>query len=300
MMKERSYPSPGAFRRALTDKLKDKAISSRWTLAELQRHMAYDRLLERLYLVDERWVVKGATALLARDIGVRATVDVDVYRNATLAVAEAELREAASRDIGDWFGFEVGAARPVAPGAVGARLPVTSFVGPTVWARFNVDIVGAELVMTGEVEDVPPLARVEMPDIEQHGYRAYPLIDHLADKIVAMFERHGAMERPSTRYKDLVDIVAIVSTVSVDAEAQRAALSSEENRRGMSLPSHFSVPDEELWERGYAAEASRSLLPVALTMAEALALVTPFVDRLLDGSASGTWDPQTGKWTELS
>lgn len=37
--------------------------------------MAYDRLLERLYLVDEGWIIKGATALLARDIGVRGTLD---------------------------------------------------------------------------------------------------------------------------------------------------------------------------------------------------------------------------------
>ena len=70
MTGERSYRSPGAFRRALTDKLKAKAETSRWTLPQLQRQMAYDRLLERLYLVDEGWVVKGATALLARVDGV--------------------------------------------------------------------------------------------------------------------------------------------------------------------------------------------------------------------------------------
>jgi hypothetical protein len=64
-----SYGSPGAFRRALTDKLRVLAAGSRWTLQQLQRQMAYDRLLERLYLVDEGWIVKGATALLARDIG---------------------------------------------------------------------------------------------------------------------------------------------------------------------------------------------------------------------------------------
>ena len=51
----RSYRSPGAFRRALTDKLEDLAIRSRWTLQQLQRQMAYDRLLERLYLVDAGW-----------------------------------------------------------------------------------------------------------------------------------------------------------------------------------------------------------------------------------------------------
>lgn len=74
----------------------------------LQRQMAYDRLLERLYLVDQRWIVKGATALLARDIGVRATIDVDLYRTTALDTAEADLREAAGRDIGDWFRFEIG------------------------------------------------------------------------------------------------------------------------------------------------------------------------------------------------
>jgi hypothetical protein len=70
--------------------------------------MAYDRLLQRLYLLDRDWIIKGATALLARDIAVRATIDIDVYRNTTADRAERELREAAARDIGDWFRFEVG------------------------------------------------------------------------------------------------------------------------------------------------------------------------------------------------
>jgi len=71
--------------------------------------MAYDRLLERLYLVDDGWVIKGATALIARNIAVRATVDIDIYRERARDEAAAELREAASRDIGDWFTFQ---ARP--------------------------------------------------------------------------------------------------------------------------------------------------------------------------------------------
>lgn len=96
--------------------LKDVAKTSRWTLPQLQRQMAYDRLLERLYLVDRGWVVKGATALLARDIGVRATVDIDVYRERAREQAEAELREAASSDIGDWFRFDLGPGRPVTDG----------------------------------------------------------------------------------------------------------------------------------------------------------------------------------------
>lgn len=40
----------------------------------IQRQVAYDRLIERLYLIDDGWIVKGATALLAREIGVRGSI----------------------------------------------------------------------------------------------------------------------------------------------------------------------------------------------------------------------------------
>ena len=102
------YATPAAFRRALTDKLTALARESRWELPQLQRQFAYDRLLERLYLMDDEWIVKGAVALLARDLGVRASVDIDVYRAKRVDAAEADLREAAARDIGDWFRFEIG------------------------------------------------------------------------------------------------------------------------------------------------------------------------------------------------
>jgi hypothetical protein len=125
--------------------------------------------------------------------------------------------------------------------------------------------------MTGEPEDVPPLARIVMPDIEQHGYRAYPLVDHVADKVCAILERHGEAERPSTRYRDLVDLVAIVTAARIEAEPQGRTLTSEAQRRGLTLPRRFDVPDRMLWEPGYAAEAARSLLPIAHTLDDALA-----------------------------
>jgi hypothetical protein len=151
--------------------------------------------------------------------------------------------------------------------------------------------------MTGAPENVPPLARVIMPDVEQHGYRAYPLVDHVADKVAAMFETHGDKGVPSTRYKDLVDLVAIVIAASVGAAPTMAALRSEAERRGITLPARFAVPDRELWGRGYAAEAGRSLLPIARTLDDALAVVAPFLDPLLDGSARGTWDPRDRRWS---
>ncbi|MFN8161968.1 MAG: nucleotidyl transferase AbiEii/AbiGii toxin family protein [Solirubrobacterales bacterium] len=296
MSQDGGYASPAAFRRALTDRLASVAKESRWTLPQLQRQMAYDRLLERLYLVDEGWIVKGATALLARDIGVRATIDIDVYRGIAAEIAERELREAAAKDIGDWFRFEVGPPRAVRNAANGIRFPVTALVGTTEWARFHVDLVGSDVTMTGEPEDVPALARVAMPNVEQHGYRAYPLVDHIADKVAATFDRYGDSEAPSTRYKDLVDLVAIVSEASVEAQTQMAALASEAERRRITLPQRFDVPARDLWEPGYAAEAGRSILPAARTLDEALAIVRPFLDPLLDRTAVGTWDPKQGRW----
>lgn len=297
MTNARSYRSPADFRRALTDRLKAKAESGPWTLPQLQRQMAYDRLLERLYLVDNDWIVKGAAALLARDIAVRATIDVDIYRQASSRdIAEAELRAAAGRDIGDWFTFEIGARRPLSDAADGVRLPVNAFIGTAVWASFHVDLVGQGLRMTGEPEAVPPLARVVMPDVEQHGYLAYPLVDHVADKVAAIFELHGRDGTPSTRYKDLVDLVAIIIAASLPAEAQMAALQSEAARGGIRLPKRFVSPDDLLWGPGYAAEAARSLLPIAHSLVQALAVVGPCLDPLLDGTARGTWDPKERRW----
>jgi hypothetical protein len=165
------YSTPAAFRRALTDRLKLAAKGSRWTLPQLQRQVAYDRLLERLYVVEDGWVVKGATALLARGLGTRGTLDIDLYREAAREVAEAGLRRAAATDVGDWFRFEVGVGSALSN--AGVRLPVSSVIGATTWVAFHVDLVGSDLRMTGQPEDVPPLAQGTMPDVVQHGYKAY-------------------------------------------------------------------------------------------------------------------------------
>jgi Nucleotidyl transferase AbiEii toxin, Type IV TA system len=290
------YKTPGAFRTALTAKLKKLAESSQWEFDQLRQQITYDRLLARLYLHDDQWIVKGAIALLARDLGVRATKDIDVFRRDALDNAEAELRAAASHDTGDWFRFEIGMGSSAGEGSDALRLPAAAYIGLTVWHRFHVDLTGDSLRMVGHPEDVPPLARIEMPNIEQRGYRVYPLVDHIADKMAATFQRYGQSNLPSTRFKDLVDLVAIVSAASVEAGPQVAALRSEADRRDITLPTRFAVPDRRMWENGYAAEAGRSLLPTTHTLDEALALVCPFADPLLDGSAQGRWDASAGSW----
>lgn len=296
MMSDRHYASPQDFRRALTDKLEHLARDSRWELPQLQRQIAYDRLLVRLYMTNDDWILKGATALLARGIGVRGTLDIDLYRRVAAETAAQELRVAAALELRDWFEFEVGAARVASDGGSGLRLPVKALVGGTVWSAFHVDLPGAELAMTGTPDEAPPLAQVAMPDIEQHGYTVYPLVDHVADKVAATFDRYGTSRAASTRYKDLIDLVVLATEAAVDAGSQSAALASEASRRGLQLPAAFDVPDRTLWEPGYRAEAKRSLLDVALRLDDALATVKPFLDPILNGTALGVWRPGASEW----
>lgn len=266
------------------------------SLQELQRQLSYDRLLARLYAGDEIWIVKGATALIARGIAVRSTIDIDIYREGTVEEAEQHLRIASQREMDDWFDFRLGPSRSVNDGA-GVRIRVEAFIGATPWSRFHVDLVGSGLRMTGRPDEVPPLAVVEMPQIEHGGYLAYPLVDHVADKVCAILQRYGPVEAPSTRFKDLVDLVAIIITTPVDAEDQTAALTSEADRRVLVLPDVFDVPDRRLWERGYRSEANRSTLPVARTLGEAVEIVRRFVDPVLSGVARGAWRPDAQEWT---
>ena len=44
-------------------------------------------------------MIKGATALLARKVSVRHTIDIDVYHAGTIADVERQVREAAALDI---------------------------------------------------------------------------------------------------------------------------------------------------------------------------------------------------------
>lgn len=296
MVAESPYRTPKALRDAVTERLRKIAKpNGLWTLTELQRQYAYDRLLARLYAVDESWVVKGAVALLAREMSVRHSIDIDLYREAERTLLEQEVRVAAELDLGDWFQFVIGPGESLSGNTSGVRYPTTASVGATTWAAFHIDVVDAGVRMTGTPDDVSPIANVFVPGIDQPGYRAYPLVDHVADKVAAILEPHGD-GRPSTRFKDLIDLTALVSCIRVTVDDQRTALRSELDRRGLEHPLRFDVPDRVTWEVGFAAAARKAVGLTVATLSEALAIVGPFVDGVLDGTATGTWDPEKRTW----
>ena len=277
----RRYRTPESARRAVTDKLRAEAASGPWTLMDLQRQYAYDQLIERLYRIDDKWV--------------RHTIDIDLYRTGAINEVERLLREASTLDIGDWMHFEVGASvRIQASGAQGVRTRIRSFIGSKAWATFQAGLVADGVLMSAEPDVVLPLTSVNIGNQMRTEWKAYPLVDHIADKICAILERHGGVS--STRYKDLVDLVAIIQRSEVLAKPQIIALSKEAERRDLALPREFDVPDHELWRIGYQAESRRTVGLSASRLDEALALVSPFIDPLLVGTATGRWEPRALSW----
>jgi hypothetical protein len=295
------YGSPAALRAALTERLKRLAAASPFTVTELYRQFAYDRLLTRVFASDDelRWILKGATALLARLDVARHSKDIDLACQSTgdPDEAEAAFRTAVGRDAGDFFLFDVGPATPLV-GDKGRRFAVVAILGGRPFATFSVDIVTAES-MTGRPDPVPPLVQLGIPGLPTVEYRAYPLVDHIADKITACIERHAhnGVLSVSTRYKDMVDLVLLARSQRPHADELRRAIRYQTAFRGIDLPAEFSSPGP-LWPAGYEAKAAEVTdLGVLGRFDRALTLVKRFLDPVLNGTAVGEWDPARSTWT---
>ena len=85
---------------------------------------------------------------------------------------------------------------------------------------------------------------------------------------------------------------------TVAASLPREALVKEGRRRGLTRPRRVGVPDRPRWEQGYRAEARRTTGLDEANLDAALTTVTPFLNPLLDGTATGSWDPLTQTWLD--
>jgi hypothetical protein len=281
--------------------LKNLAGASPFTVTELHRQFAYDRLLVRVFGAPDadRWVLKGAVALLARLDVARHSKDIDLSWQSTvdLDAAEEAFRAAAGRNVGDFFVFEIGPGAALV-GDKGRRFAVVAGLGGRPFAAFSADLVAGHS-MTHSPEAVPPLVAVEIPGLLRVDYRAYPLVDHIADKVAACLETHarnGGASAASSRYKDLVDLVLIARSQRPVAADLRRALLSETMRRGISLPADFVAPGP-LWPAGYEAKAAEvPQLGELRRFPAALARVKLMLDPVLAGTAVGRWDPARAAW----
>jgi hypothetical protein len=261
----------------------------------------FNRFLSRTFSEgnESEWVLKGGTGMLARIPSTRSTHDIDLYlQGFTLNQALADLRRLAAIDLGDHFRFEYAGHEPslgddTQPYADGYRVFFNVFIGVASKGTVHIDlVVGAG--MTDEIQIMFPKTALDLPRLASNPYRLYPVVDQIADKVCATMTNYDG--RPSSREKDLVDIVILAATQDISGTALRLAIETERRRRNMESFERFTVPST--WGNGYAKQ-SKSIPHCAdfPTVESASALASRLIDPAITGEAQGkTWSARNRQW----
>lgn len=291
--------SPGSLWGTLQSRARADAAQSGVPVGELIQRFVFQRLLARVFQQDG-WLLKGGQALLVRyPAAARNSRDIDLLRpgRADLDEAADALEDAARLDLGDFFRFTP-AGRTAH--ATGAEVRFVGRLGASTWP-VKIDLVVKRTVTANPVRrPLVPAVSLAWPDSWPEVV-LYPMADHIADKICAMYEWHG-QGKPSTRFRDLADLLLISQQEALAGAQIRAALAGERVRRlgegvDLRLPGAFEVPDRAAWTAGYA-RAARDVtgLVGCATLAEARAAAEVFVTPLLGPADPGFWDPAAPGW----
>ncbi|MFF9763200.1 MULTISPECIES: nucleotidyl transferase AbiEii/AbiGii toxin family protein [Streptomyces] len=304
----KSYASPSAFRAALTQSAKNMSKKTGMSVSDLMKIFYFNRLAARVFIKEpDGWLIKGGQALLVRYRGAaRLSQDIDLQcadPDRSAEEAREFVVEAASLDLGDHLRYVAGKFLGHSDEGRGGAQYFQVFLGSANVATIKVDlVVGRTLAGTPEVRTLKSAVDIEWP-VDWPEVRLYPVIDHLADKICAMYERHGQNgEHGSNRYRDLADLLLISQQETVPGPAACRALHREVDRRrslGIRVvpPVVFKAPGPD-WHDGYPRQAAIVLgLQGCSSFAEAAAAAGAFLNPVLSGTAHGTWIPHQRSWT---
>ena len=300
-MSEIGYRDGTALWRAVGDRARTAARATSRPANELTRRFVYDRFLARVFADPEApWVLKGGTAVLARVDDARHSKDVDLLRSlGDIDDALLALKEALAADLSDHFRFVVvtenKAGNAQQPHVEGYRLKVDAYCGVRRCESFSVDLVTGSL-MTAEPDAVSTTPPIEVPGILPATVRAYPVVDHIADKLAATESVYAGGSR-SSRTRDLVDLIVFARTQRVEGDALHRAIVGERHHRGLPSTSTFTVPGD--WSRDYPALAAKVPHCHGLhDLGAAAAFVAAFLEPAMTGAARGQWwNPDTHEWT---
>lgn len=256
------------------------------------------------------WVLKGGSNIYCRVPGARQTKDLDLYRQddpTSSTGAAASLVAAMNGHVAGPYTFRVSHPdRTSAAGTVDSeRINVTVIHGVNNrLLSFGVDVSG-DLEVTGAVESLTVAASYEVDtEFLPHRFRvfSYPVASQIADKVCAMYERHGATPpgRASTRYHDLYDVALMARELTVTATDLRAALDIQCQVRRMTLPERLDLPDD-VWTTQYPDKAQKfgSERWGLKDLDEALRVAGLLVDPVLSGELDGSdqsWDCAVLLW----
>lgn len=305
-MTEKPYPNGLAMWSAASARAKAAAQTSGRSAHDLMKEFVYERLLARVFAdidepwaLEQPWILKGGAALLVRVEDARHSKDVDLLAQLQdVDDAVEQLRRALAIDLGDFFTFDIQSIQindgtEQQFGVVGRTLKILPTVGIKKLERVKVDLVTGSL-MTADPEHLAAPALVQVRGITTPTYRLYPAVDHLADKLCATESTYAG--KPSSRVRDLVDIVVLARTQTVTLSALRTAITGERLKRGLPPLPAFQPPAE--WASLYPKAASATRWSADLGFAGAVELAGRLLDpALVDaGDDDARWDPANGVW----
>lgn len=288
--------------RALEMAVKEAAKASPLDTGRAVSGFYFHRFLCRVFSgSNSAYVLKGGHAVLARTLDARYTRDIDLGAN-QIDVAEAvnELEMLASIDLDDFLTYELVSVEPIKiqdKYRDGFTLRFSASLGAKAMCDITVDLV-ADQVEYSTLELISPADRLDVAGLSVCDYPVYSVERALTDKFFGIVERYNG--RPSSRVKDLVDIVIYLKTESVYGSAIRKLLCREFSMRGLGALSDFALPEEwgELHARRYEKLAAQANLDACyLDMNAAESLARRFYHWVLsDSSEERSWSPASLDW----
>jgi hypothetical protein len=270
------------------------------------RQARFDRFLSRVFAEDEQseWLLKGGMSMLARVPRSRTTQDVDLaaLRASDLAEAGRALAALVEVDLGDHLTFRLIRSTPTGLGENQPGVATRRYFFACIDADHDTQI---DTVVVDVVVGPPPVGRTEVVEpanrlhlrrpLTTFPYRLYPVADQIADKVCATIDTQYPGGKPSSRVKDLVDLVVIAHTQTVHLDELRVAIGSKRELSSIAPFEHFDVPAE--WTRTYPATAKGVPVAESLSAQTAAEFVASFVDPALGKSLSpAVWDPRAQAW----
>ena len=206
------YKAPAAIEMAVKEAAKKSPLDTNRSIAGFYFH----RLLCRIFSdPDSPFVLKGGQSVLARTVDERATRDIDLLaRETSVGAAVADLRRLAGIGLDDSISFSFDKAEPIKADDE-YRSGMKVWFTPSLGGK-SLQAVSVDLVVDGlEPETITPADRLQIEDILVFDYRIHRAESALADKLLAMVEVHDG--RPSSRVKDLVDVVVYAKACRIDS-----------------------------------------------------------------------------------
>ncbi len=271
------------------------------SLGRLRKSVVFDRLLARLLAVASgRWILKGALALDFRfGNRTRTTKDIDLGRGDDEASATADFIDAQKIDLGDYFIFVIQRTDRLdeLEDAAAVRYHVSCELAGRAFDDIKVDVAfGNPELNAPDIIRGPEL--LEFADIQAVEVPAIPLSRHIAEKLHA-YTRVYHSGRPSSRVKDLVDLVLIACEAALDAAHLRQNLDATfASRATHRLPAGLPKPPED-WAVPYGKLARE--VRISDRIDEGHAIAAALLDPVLSGGVTaGAWDPEARVWRERS